>query len=156
MTEPTDATDLRRRIYDAARTPAIRLTHTTLKLAQAGGVFHLNGTEADEITEAVMAAVQPILDERDQLRAELTQRRLREGDITINQARAALGYQPLGPVGDTHATKRPDGLAAALATHASGPCEDCSCCTASGCHQGADSTCPTDRLGHSVCPCTGD
>lgn len=37
-----------------------------------------------------------------------------------------------------------------------GPCEDCSCCIASGCHQGPDSTCPTDRLGHCVCPCTED
>lgn len=152
----TDTAALRRRVYDAARTPAIRLTDATLKLAQSGGVFHLNSTEADEITEAVMAAVQPILDERDQLRAELTQRRLREGDITINQARAALGYQPLGPAGDATATKRPDDLAAALAWHASGPCEDCSCCTATGCHQGPDATCPTDRLGHSVCPCTED
>jgi hypothetical protein len=38
----------------------------------------------------------------------------------------------------------------------SGRCEDCGCCTASGCHTGPDSTCPTDRLGDSVCPCTGD
>lgn len=40
--------------------------------------------------------------------------------------------------------------------HASGQCEDCFCCTASGCHAGPDATCPTDRLGDSVCPCTGD
>jgi len=38
----------------------------------------------------------------------------------------------------------------------SGQCEDCSCCIASGCHPGPGSTCPTDRLGDSVCPCTGE
>lgn len=38
----------------------------------------------------------------------------------------------------------------------SGRCEDCGCCTAPGCRTGTDSTCPTDRLGDSVCPCTGD
>lgn len=113
----TDTADLRRRVYDAARTPAIRLSPTTLALAQAGGVFHLNGTEADEIAQAVMAVVQPILDERDQLWTELTARKLAEGDITINQARAALGYQPLGPAGDTTAPHRPDDLAAAIAWH---------------------------------------
>lgn len=37
-----------------------------------------------------------------------------------------------------------------------GGCEDCSCCVASGCHTGPGSICPTDRLGDSVCPCTGD
>lgn len=37
-----------------------------------------------------------------------------------------------------------------------GQCEECSCCAASGCHPGPGSTCPTDRLGDSVCPCTGD
>ena len=141
----TDTADLRRRVYDAARTPAIRLTESTLKLAQAGGVFHLNGAEADEITQAVMDVVQPILDERDRLWAELTQHKLVSGDITVNQARATLGYQSLGPAGDTTVARQP-----------TGPCEDCSCCTAAGCHTGPDSTCPTDRLGDSACPCTGD
>lgn len=37
-----------------------------------------------------------------------------------------------------------------------GQCEDCTCCTASGCHTGPGSTCPTNQLGDSVCPCTGD
>jgi len=37
-----------------------------------------------------------------------------------------------------------------------GQCDDCTCCTASGCRVGLGSTCPTDRLGDSVCPCTGD
>lgn len=38
----------------------------------------------------------------------------------------------------------------------SGQCEDCSCCIASGCNTGPLSTCPTNVLGDSVCPCTGD
>lgn len=38
----------------------------------------------------------------------------------------------------------------------SGQCEECACCIASGCHTGAGSTCPTNQLGDSVCPCTGD
>lgn len=37
-----------------------------------------------------------------------------------------------------------------------GQCEDCFCCTAAGCHTEPGSTCPTGRLGDSVCPCTGD
>ena len=37
-----------------------------------------------------------------------------------------------------------------------GQCDDCTCCTASGCRVGLGSTCPTDRLGDSVCPCTGE
>lgn len=67
----TDTADLRRRVYDAARTPAIRLTPTTLKLAQSGGVFHLNGTEADEITQAVMDLIEPVLTEAEELRRQL-------------------------------------------------------------------------------------
>lgn len=129
MTEPTDTTDLRRRVYDAARTPAIRLTDTTLALAQAGGVFHLNGTEADEITETVMAALEPIL--TDYQRLKLAE------DADRAAARRVRTEWDAG---------RPP----------AGPCEDCSCCIATGCHQGPDSTCPTDRLGHSVCPCTED
>lgn len=39
---------------------------------------------------------------------------------------------------------------------ATGRCEDCFCCIASGCHTRPDSTCPTNSLGDSVCPCTGD
>lgn len=37
-----------------------------------------------------------------------------------------------------------------------GQCDDCTCCVASGCHTGPGSTCPTNQLGDSVCPCTGD
>lgn len=125
----TDTTDLRRRVYDAARTPAIRLTDTTLKLAQSGGVFHLNGTEADEITETVMAALEPIL--TDYRRLKLAEDADRAAARRVRTEWDA-GHPPTGP------------------------CEDCSCCIASGCHQGPDATCPTDRLGHSVCPCTED
>lgn len=67
----TDTTDLRRRVYDAARTPAIRLTPTTLALAADGGVFHLNSTEADEITEAIMDLIEPVLAEAEELRRQL-------------------------------------------------------------------------------------
>lgn len=39
-------------------------------------------------------------------------------------------------------------------------CEDCSCCTAEGCRNGADGPigerCPSNSLGDSVCPCTED
>ncbi len=39
-------------------------------------------------------------------------------------------------------------------------CEDCSCCTAEGCRNGADGPigqrCPSNSLGESICPCTGD
>lgn len=129
MTEAIDTADLRRRVYDAARTPAIRLTPTTLKLAQAGGVFHLNGTEADEIARAVMDLIEPVLADYQRLKlAEDTDRAAARRVRTEWDA----GRPPTGP------------------------CEDCSCCTVTGCHQGPDSTCPTDRLGHSVCPCTGD
>lgn len=64
----TDTTDLRRRVYDAARAPAIRLTESTLKLARVGGVFHLNSTEADEIAQAVMDLIEPVLAETARLR----------------------------------------------------------------------------------------
>ncbi len=37
---------------------------------------------------------------------------------------------------------------------AGGQCGACGCCIASGCHRFADSTCPTDQLGDSICPCT--
>ncbi len=33
-------------------------------------------------------------------------------------------------------------------------CGDCMCCTAEGCNMGPDSTCPTNSLGESGCPCT--
>jgi hypothetical protein len=39
---------------------------------------------------------------------------------------------------------------------ATGQCEGCGCCNASGCHRFADATCPTNSLGDSVCPCTED
>lgn len=67
----TDTTDLRRRVYDAARAPAIRLTESTLKLARVGGVFHLNSTEADEIAQAVMDLIEPVLAEAEELRRQL-------------------------------------------------------------------------------------
>lgn len=35
-------------------------------------------------------------------------------------------------------------------------CGDCMCCTAEGCRMGPDSTCPTNQLGESQCPCTCD
>ena len=129
MTEPTDTAGLRRRVYDAARQPAICLTESTLKPAQSGGVFHLNGTEADEIAQAVMDLIEPVL-------ADYRRLKLAE-DADRAAARRVRAEWDAG---------RPP----------AGPCEDCSCCTASGCHQGPDSTCPTDRLGHSVCPCTED
>lgn len=36
-----------------------------------------------------------------------------------------------------------------------GGCDDCTCCTFHGCRLGPGSTCPTDELGESTCPCTG-
>lgn len=39
-------------------------------------------------------------------------------------------------------------------------CEDCSCCTDLGCRNGpggpVGQRCPSNDLGESVCPCTGD
>jgi hypothetical protein len=36
------------------------------------------------------------------------------------------------------------------------PCQDCTCCTAAGCHRGADSECHwSEALGDYTCPCTG-
>ncbi len=39
-------------------------------------------------------------------------------------------------------------------------CEDCSCCTAGGCRNGpggpVGQRCPSNSLGESACPCTGD
>lgn len=43
----------------------------------------------------------------------------------------------------------------AAAAYPNGPCPECSCCVAFGCHTGPGSLCPTDALGDSVCPCTG-
>ncbi len=41
-----------------------------------------------------------------------------------------------------------------------GQCEDCFCCTAAGCRNGPGGPvgqhCPSNDLGESVCPCTGD
>lgn len=37
-----------------------------------------------------------------------------------------------------------------------GECEGCGCCSRAGCNRLADSTCPTNSLGDSVCPCTED
>jgi len=41
-----------------------------------------------------------------------------------------------------------------------GQCEDCSCCTARGCRNGPGGPigrrCPSNSLGESGCPCTGD
>ena len=122
---------LRRRIYDATRTPALQLSDSTLALAQRGGVFHLNGSEADEITEAVLAVVEPILADYDRLK------------LYEDADRAAA-----------HRVR--DESDPGRSVYRGGQCEDCFCCTASGCRMGLGSTCPTDRLGDSVCPCTGD
>jgi hypothetical protein len=54
------------------------------------------------------------LPELPRLDAEEIAHKLAEGDITINQARAAMGYPPLGPVGDETTPRRPDNLAEAL------------------------------------------
>lgn len=35
-------------------------------------------------------------------------------------------------------------------------CDDCFCCNQARCHPGPGSSCPTNSLGESVCPCTGD
>jgi hypothetical protein len=35
-------------------------------------------------------------------------------------------------------------------------CDDCNCCSREGCHRFDDSTCPTNSIGDSVCPCTED
>lgn len=38
-----------------------------------------------------------------------------------------------------------------------GRCDGCSCCTAQGCHRGADSECPySNEMLRSLCPCTED
>jgi hypothetical protein len=39
---------------------------------------------------------------------------------------------------------------------ASRECEGCGCCNAAGCHRGPGSTCPSNSIGDSVCPCTED
>lgn len=77
-----DRDALRRRIYGAARGPAIRLSESTLALAVDGGVFHLNSTEADEIARAVMDVVGPIIDEHDRVKNALDEieKRAREAE----------------------------------------------------------------------------
>lgn len=58
---------------------------------------------------------------------------------------------------DRDATRRvQDEFDAGRFVYRGGQCDDCSCCDAAGCRMGLGSTCPTDRLGDSVCPCTGD
>ena len=71
---------------------------------------------------------------------------VRERDLWEARARKLLGEK------SGRLTPQPD----ARHAYPAGQCEGCFCCTAFGCHTGPDSTCPTDRLGDSVCPCTGD
>lgn len=84
-------------------------------------------------------------DEIDRLAGERNDA-VRERDLWEGRARKLLGEK------SGRLTPQPD----AGCVYPADQCEDCFCCTAFGCHTGPDSTCPTDRLGDSVCPCTGD
>lgn len=86
---------------------------------------------------------------------------LRESDPMLDwESLATLTHNILGVAGMELYTGAELGASEAAAVAAPqaerGACEGCGCCSRAGCHRLADSTCPTNSLGDSVCPCTED